>query len=70
MPARPESPSLLDKPAAAAYLGISTVTLDRRVRSGDLRSRRGADGRVMFTRHDLDALRAGGRVRLNTRRKF
>lgn len=46
---------MLNRENAAAYLGISTATLERLTAAGKLRSIRVSEGRVGWTRKALDA---------------
>ena len=47
--------AVLNREAAARYLGISTATLERLTSAGKLRSIRVSEGRVGWTRKALDA---------------
>ena len=44
----------LSRPAAARYAGVSIATLDRMIRSGELKAIREGN-RVIVDRHDIDA---------------
>lgn len=47
--------AVLNREAAAAYIGLSTATLERLTSAGKLKSIKISDGRVGWTRKALDA---------------